>query len=63
MRAVTQGGSQVPDTRGMHLRDALFVLENAGLKPIVIGKGKVVTQSITPGSRAIKGAAIKLQLG
>jgi cell division protein FtsI (penicillin-binding protein 3) len=62
MRAVTQGGNLVPDTRGMQLRDALYVLENAGLKPVVMGKGKVSTQSLTPGGRAIKGSAIKLQL-
>lgn len=54
----------VPDVRGMTLRDALFLLENTGLEVVVKGeKGRVSTQSQYPGSRALKGSTIKLEIG
>jgi cell division protein FtsI (penicillin-binding protein 3) len=40
----------VPNVVGLGLRDALFVLENAGLKVKVGGVGKVVEQSIRSGT-------------
>ncbi|WP_080058866.1 penicillin-binding protein [Spirosoma aerolatum] len=40
---------QVPDVRGLTLRDALFLLENRGLRVSVEGRGKVREQSISPG--------------
>ncbi|MEM1326812.1 MAG: penicillin-binding protein [Bacteroidota bacterium] len=40
----------VPNVVGLGLRDALFVLENAGLKTKVSGVGKVVEQSIRSGT-------------
>ncbi|GAB3576748.1 penicillin-binding protein [Spirosoma luteolum] len=43
---------QVPDVRGLSLRDALFLLENRGFRVTVQGQGKVSVQSIEPGSRA-----------
>ncbi len=52
----------VPDVRGMTLRDALFVLENLGLEVKVAGRGRVATQSMTPGGRLVKGSTIKLQM-
>ncbi|MEY2793495.1 MAG: hypothetical protein RJA76_1487, partial [Bacteroidota bacterium] len=39
----------VPSVIGMNLRDALFTLENRGLKVRANGMGKVVAQSIAPG--------------
>ncbi|MBK8566665.1 MAG: transpeptidase family protein [Saprospiraceae bacterium] len=54
---------QVPNVIGMGLRDALFILENKGLKvQFGGGYGKVVTQSITPGTRAA-GQTVWLRLG
>lgn len=54
----------VPNVVGMTLRDALYLLENAGLEVNVDGKsGRVVKQSQYPGSRALKGSTIKLELG
>lgn len=44
---------QVPDVRGLSLRDALFLLENRGLRVAIQGRGKVTEQSVTPGT-AIK---------
>ncbi len=52
----------MPDVRGMGLRDALFLLENMGLKVTVQGKGKVSNQSIVPGSGLQKGLAVVLVL-
>ncbi len=42
--------SEVPDVRGMGLRDALYLLENAGLKVDYQGMGMVKSQSIAPGT-------------
>ncbi len=54
---------QVPNVIGMGLRDALFILENKGLKvQFGGGYGKVVTQSITPGTR-VAGQTVWLRLG
>ncbi len=52
----------VPDVRGMGLKDAIYMLERFGLQVLVYGKGKVQTQSITPGAKVIKGQSIILQL-
>ena len=52
----------IPDVRGMTLRDAIYVLENLGLEVQVKGRGRVSTQSRTPGGRIAKGSTIKLQL-
>ena len=41
---------EVPDVRGMGLRDALYLLENAGLKVDYQGMGTVKSQSIAPGT-------------
>jgi cell division protein FtsI (penicillin-binding protein 3) len=54
--------NQVPDVSGMGLKDALYELEKAGLKVIPQGKGKVITQSIAPGSTYSKGQKITIQL-
>jgi cell division protein FtsI (penicillin-binding protein 3) len=52
----------VPSVRGMLLDDAVYVLENKGLKVSFIGKGKVAGQSIPAGSQIIKGSLIQLVL-
>lgn len=52
----------VPDVKGMTLRDALFVLESAGLRVEVKGKGRVVEQSKLPGVRISKGNEITIKL-
>lgn len=53
----------VPDVSGLSLRDALFILENKGLKVSYTGKGRVQIQSITPGSALIPNSTINLVLG
>ncbi len=53
----------VPNVLGMGLRDALFLLENAGLEVRINGNvGKVREQSIRPGMPA-RGQVIYLRLG
>lgn len=52
---------QVPNVVGMGLRDALYLLENRGLKVVVSGAGKVVLQSLRSGT-PIRGQTIKLTL-
>jgi cell division protein FtsI (penicillin-binding protein 3) len=53
----------VPNVQGMTLRDALYLLENAGLQVVVKGHtGRVNTQSQTPGIRALKGSTIKIEV-
>jgi cell division protein FtsI (penicillin-binding protein 3) len=53
----------VPNVSGMSLRDALYLLENKGLKVNFNGKGRVLTQSISPGSPLTPNATIDLVLG
>lgn len=53
----------VPDVSGMTLRDALYVLENAGLRVMFEGKGRVQSQSELPGTKLLVGNKIKLKLG
>lgn len=53
----------VPNVTGMTLRDALFILENRGLKVEFTGQGRVKHQSEIPGKRIIKGNKIILTLG
>ncbi|MBE9466953.1 MAG: transpeptidase family protein [Bacteroidetes bacterium] len=52
----------VPNVKGMGIRDALFILENIGLKVLVEGAGSVNKQSISPGTRIRKGNEIILKL-
>ncbi len=52
----------MPDVTGLTLKDALYLLENSGLKVRFEGKGRVVTQSITAGSRIVKGYTAYLKL-
>lgn len=52
----------VPNVRGMALQDAVFILENMGLRVSAKGKGAVKMQSLPPGTRIQKGTEIKLRL-
>lgn len=55
--------NSVPDVSGMSIDDALFRLENAGLVVQFSGKGRVLKQSVSPGTSIQKGMTIQLQLG
>ena len=51
----------VPNVGGMGLRDAMYILENRGLKVVTSGSGRVRKQSIIPGT-PIEGQTIRLTL-
>ena len=52
----------VPDLRGMHLREVLYLLEPQGMKVLHRGRGRVVSQSVTPGTAITPGREIRVQL-
>ncbi len=56
------GIDRVPDLRNMGLRDAVFMLENMGLKVSTHGKGRVVEQSVPAGTVARKGMKVNIVL-
>lgn len=53
---------KVPDVRGMGARDAMYLLENAGCRVDIVGRGKVVRQSVAPNTKA-HGQQVRLSLG
>ena len=52
----------MPNVLGMGLKDALYLLENAGLRVKVIGSGAVKKQSINAGTKFSKGTQLTLEL-
>ena len=52
----------VPNVIGMGASDAVYLLENAGLRVNVKGRGNVVRQSIPSGSKISKGQTVVLDL-
>jgi cell division protein FtsI (penicillin-binding protein 3) len=53
----------MPNVRGMGLKDAVYLLENMGLKVSVKGKGKITAHSIPPGTALAKDIVVVLELG
>ncbi len=63
MAANTATASKVvPDTYGMGLKDAVYLLENKGMIVEVQGRGRVQNQSLAAGNTFIKGQKILLLL-
>ena len=52
----------MPNVVGMGAKDAVYLLENAGLKVHLSGIGRVRRQSLPPGSRIVKGRTVALTL-
>ena len=52
----------IPNVIGMGVKDAIFLLENREIQVKIEGKGKIVSQSLDPGSIIKEGSIIKLQL-
>ena len=50
----------MPDLKGMGAKDAVFVAEKLGLKVMISGRGKLVSQSISPGTKITKGQILSL---
>lgn len=56
-------GKTMPELIGMGARDAVYILETAGIRVKVIGKGKVKKQSVPPGMAVKKGTLCVIELG
>ena len=52
----------VPDVIGMGAKDAVYALENTGLRVNLSGKGEVYSQSLDAGTTASRGQTITIQL-
>lgn len=52
----------MPNVKGMGLKDALFLLENMGVKVQIKGRGKIVSQSVAPGTALDRPLQILLEL-
>lgn len=62
-KKTVNGRDIIPDVMGMTFRDAIFLLENSGLRVSYEGKGRVVRQSINPGAKVQRGSTIFIRLG
>lgn len=51
-----------PNVGGMGLKDAVYLAENNGLKVIINGRGRVISQSLAPGTPFKKGQSITIFL-
>lgn len=52
----------VPDVTGLGVKDAMFIIENSGLRCRYTGTGHVTSQTPSPGAKATEGSAITLTL-
>jgi len=59
---LTYSEGVMPDVVGMGLREAMFMLENSGLRVNYTGKGRVAKQSPQPGVRISRGATVAIEL-
>jgi len=62
LEPVDQEKGAVPNVTGMGLKDALYLLENAGLRVEIRGSGKVTAQSIPGGTKIGKDQKIIIEL-
>jgi cell division protein FtsI (penicillin-binding protein 3) len=62
LNTVAQEKGAVPDVTGMGLKDALYLLENAGLRVVIKGAGKVKTQSLPGGTKIGNEQTIVIEL-
>ncbi len=62
IKATTVRQQVMPNVRGMGLKDAVYLLENMGLKVAVRGRGKITMQSVAPGTALAKGITVILEL-
>jgi len=62
IRPLNRSRNAIPNVVGLGAKDAVYLLENIGLRAQLIGRGKVVGQSIQVGSYPYKGQTIVLTL-
>ena len=63
IKGVAEQQKIMPNIKGMGLKDALYLLENIGMKVVVKGKGKIINQSVSPGTPLIKSSTVIIELG
>lgn len=56
------GTDTIPNLAGLTAKDAVFMMEKAGLTPVIHGKGVVLSQSLPAGSPLVKGGEIILTM-
>jgi cell division protein FtsI (penicillin-binding protein 3) len=61
-RDLTLTAGTMPDVTGMGLRDAIYLLENSGLRVYYTGRGRVARQSPQAGARISRGATVSIEL-
>ena len=59
---ISQPVAKMPNVVGLGLKDAVYLLENLGLKVIASGRGKVIYQSLTGDADINKGQTINIHL-
>lgn len=62
MKSKEMANNQMPDVKGMGLKDVLFLLENRNVKVLAKGKGKVFAQSVNAGMTLSKGQTVVVEL-
>jgi cell division protein FtsI (penicillin-binding protein 3) len=62
IKEITVKNGLTPNVVGMGAKDAVFVLEKCGLNVRLSGKGRVESQSVSPGTRFVKGQTIAITL-
>jgi cell division protein FtsI (penicillin-binding protein 3) len=60
VEADTVSLNKVPDVTGMGVKDAVYVLQQRGLRVRVNGCGQIVKQDLPAGTLAVKGRKITL---
>ncbi|MDR0395335.1 MAG: PASTA domain-containing protein [Tannerella sp.] len=55
-------GNLVPNVVGMGAKDAVYALENCGLRVSLSGRGRVVSQSVKNGAQVVSGQTVTLTL-
>lgn len=59
---LTINSNLVPNVLEMGLQDAVYLLEELGLKVVATGRGKVIKQSLVPGTEIHPGQVIQLEM-
>ncbi len=62
LESVEFSSHHIPNVKGMNAKDAVYLLENMGVKTKLSGRGMVKSQSIKAGTQLRKGQTINLKL-
>lgn len=62
LQTIKSGTGLVPNVHGMSAKDAVQLVEKTGMHAFVKGYGKVIHQSIKPGTEVVNGRLIQLTL-